>query len=247
MRTDTKATRKKIIAAAEKLFAERGIDAVSLNEINTASGQKNKSGLHYHFGNKAGLIQAIIDKHVPSIIEHRQQLLDDLINSGDTSMQGLVTALVLPVAEKLCDPDGGISYIRMNAQLVDSAEFGLSDLQKDYAEAEQESLITILTGAMPDMPEPLIKMRLLIVNGVLFHSLANYSRLIELDANTGSIEMQNIMAFTYNLVDSIAAILSAQPSKLTVDAVKNGLQDEKRDSSLTSSMENTQMFELDQN
>jgi len=49
MRKDTLLTRQKIIATAERLFAERGIDAVSLHEITRESGQKNKSALSSHF------------------------------------------------------------------------------------------------------------------------------------------------------------------------------------------------------
>ena len=59
MRKDTIKTRKKIIAVAEKLFAECGVDGVSLNEVTRASGQRNKSALTYHFGSKEGLMLAM--------------------------------------------------------------------------------------------------------------------------------------------------------------------------------------------
>ena len=45
-------TRQKIIDAAEALMAERGVEAVSINEIVKAAGQRNPSALNYHFGNK---------------------------------------------------------------------------------------------------------------------------------------------------------------------------------------------------
>jgi len=37
---------------------ERGIDGVSLRELNQAAGQKNVSGLQYHFGHKGCLLAA---------------------------------------------------------------------------------------------------------------------------------------------------------------------------------------------
>ena len=54
-------TRERFIHAAQKLFAERSVDSVSLNEITTAAGQKNRNALQYHFEDRQGLLQAIVD------------------------------------------------------------------------------------------------------------------------------------------------------------------------------------------
>ena len=48
-----------LIETAERLFAEKGIDNVSLREINRAAGQKNVAALHYHFGTRESLLEAI--------------------------------------------------------------------------------------------------------------------------------------------------------------------------------------------
>ena len=47
--TVTSETRDQIIRAAEELFAARGIDGVSLREINRAAGQSNTGAVQYHF------------------------------------------------------------------------------------------------------------------------------------------------------------------------------------------------------
>ena len=70
------ATRRKFIRAAQRLYAERSIDAVSLNEVTAAAGQKNRNALQYHFGNKDGLIQAILDSHADRVAELRQAYMD---------------------------------------------------------------------------------------------------------------------------------------------------------------------------
>ena len=49
-------TRMTLINAAEELFAQSGIDGVSLRQINVTAGQKNSSAVHYHFGSKESLI-----------------------------------------------------------------------------------------------------------------------------------------------------------------------------------------------
>lgn len=39
-------TRAKLVAIAERLFAERGIEGVSLSDINKAAGQRNRNAGH---------------------------------------------------------------------------------------------------------------------------------------------------------------------------------------------------------
>ena len=55
-------TRTRLLDVAEQLFAEHGIDAVSLSQILETAGQRNKSAIYYHFGSKAGLIAAIAER-----------------------------------------------------------------------------------------------------------------------------------------------------------------------------------------
>ena len=53
-KTDTKYN---LILSALELFAENGIDAVSMRTINNAAGTRNASAVHYHFGSKIGIIK----------------------------------------------------------------------------------------------------------------------------------------------------------------------------------------------
>ena len=53
---------------------------MSLNEITVAAGQKNRNALQYHFGNREGLLQAIID-----------QLTEHLLGEAGEEASGVVT------------------------------------------------------------------------------------------------------------------------------------------------------------
>src|SRR6478672_3993524 len=70
------ATRARLITAAERLFASRGIDAVSLREINRASGARNAIAVQYHFEDRAGVVRDILDKHRPDVGARRHAMLD---------------------------------------------------------------------------------------------------------------------------------------------------------------------------
>ncbi len=61
-------TRAAILDAAEKLFALKGFDATSLNEVGTAAGV-SRGTPGYFFGSKADLYQAVLDRSFAEVRE----------------------------------------------------------------------------------------------------------------------------------------------------------------------------------
>jgi AcrR family transcriptional regulator len=111
-------TKARLIVAAERLFAERGIDAVSLREINRASGARNAIAVQYHFEDRAGVVRAILDKHAPDVEARRHAMLDQYEAEGTADVRLLAAALVRPLAAKLSDGDGGPEYLQIHADLL---------------------------------------------------------------------------------------------------------------------------------
>jgi AcrR family transcriptional regulator len=113
--SDTKA---RLIAAAEELFAERGVDGVSLREITRASGAKNVIAVQYHFEDRDGVLRAILDKHMPDVDSRRNALLDEIEGSARRDVRSMASALVRPLAPKLADDDGGRPFLQIYADLM---------------------------------------------------------------------------------------------------------------------------------
>ena len=95
--TSTRDGRTRLLDSAERLFAERGVDGPSLREINSAAGQRNASGVQYHFGGRAGLLAAVIERHMSTIDAERTKWLDVLERRGEPSERELMAALVEPL------------------------------------------------------------------------------------------------------------------------------------------------------
>jgi AcrR family transcriptional regulator len=106
------------VSAAEKLLAARGVDRVSLREINRASGARNAVALQYHFGDREGILRAIVRKHYRQVDRQRHQMLDAYEPGSHDGVRELSAALVLPAAAKLADADGGPEYLRIAAELL---------------------------------------------------------------------------------------------------------------------------------
>ena len=115
MAVDTSAN---LVATAERLFAERGVDAVSLREIAREAGARNVMAVQYHFTDRAGVLAAIADKHLPVVDARRDALLDEIESAAAPSMRAIASALVRPLAAKLSDPDGGPAFLRIHADLL---------------------------------------------------------------------------------------------------------------------------------
>jgi AcrR family transcriptional regulator len=108
----------RLITAAEQLFAARGIDAVSLREINRASGARNSIAVQYHFEDRAGVVRAVLEKHRPDIEARRHAMLDQYEADAAPNLRRLAAALVRPLASKLADLDGGPEYLQIHAELI---------------------------------------------------------------------------------------------------------------------------------
>jgi AcrR family transcriptional regulator len=98
-------TQERILRAAERLFSERGIDAVSTREIIEAAGV-NSGSIHYHFGTREELIVALVEQRAGFLGVQRDRYLDELEATGDINLRTVVDALVRPTAELARLPDG---------------------------------------------------------------------------------------------------------------------------------------------
>lgn len=208
MRKDTLLTRQKIVATAEKLFAERGVDAVSLNEITREAGQKNKSALNYHFGSKDSLLRAIIEKHEPVVLAQRNSYLDDLEMRKLLSVESVVRAFVYPLAAKLDDPEGGKCYLSILAQLASGPGMTLYRLRPDYIHKE-DRVMKMLRDLTPDTPKELYWPKLMHASSLLLHGLAYLAAVM--DSRKDSRRLCQV--FTENLVDAIVAVIETRPSR----------------------------------
>src|SRR6187551_685906 len=114
--------------AAEQLFAQQGVDRVSLREIAIAAGQRNVSAATYHFGSKRELIEAILERHSRPIQNDWVLTLESVPAQG-LALRQLIELLVRPIVAKIDDADGGRCYLELCAELVTSRSFPLMGMR----------------------------------------------------------------------------------------------------------------------
>jgi AcrR family transcriptional regulator len=163
-------TRERIILAAERLFAERGIEGPSLEEIGLAAGQRNKTAIQYHFGDRRGLVSAIIDYRSATTQGMRAEMLAEMIAEGrELDVRSLVSAIVVPVASQL---RAGNHYIGLQAQLtLEIGPFG--------AGGELTTIRETLRRLLPDLSDELLDVRWGIALDTYILALAHIERQLQ--------------------------------------------------------------------
>jgi len=206
LRIDTLATRLRILRTAERLFSERGIDAVSLQEIGRQAGQKNRSAVQYHFADKEGLLMAILDRHAPEIAADRNRLLDEIEDRGEAGeLRKLAEAFVVPVATKALDPDGGLDYVRICAQLIGHPKYGLFRLDQARARVHSKRIRRLTAAAAPPSTLEQALPRWISATGLVFHGIADWS--INIGGQAIDEDPARWGDFVHYLVGAVTAVL----------------------------------------
>ncbi len=161
--------RSALVEAAERLFAERGIEGVSLRDVSAAAGQRNHSAAQYHFGDRAGLVAAVYENRMAAVNVRRLELLaaaDRL--DGDLHRDALIEAVVVPLVEAVTGTDGwygrflarvrwdpvaadlvaGLQSAEGFALAVEGLRPHLHDLPSSLRRNRIEQVLTLLTGTL---------------------------------------------------------------------------------------------------
>lgn len=193
-------TRDRLIAAAEHLFATKGIDGVSLREINRASGAKNAIAVQYHFEDRNGIVRAILAKHQPEVDARRHAMLDTFEAEGAEDLRALAGALVRPAATKLTDPSGGPAYLVISAELM--------NMDRPHVNPAATDVRTSI-GRWRALAEPLLSPEALSLHRRF--TAIRFSA-IELGRRAGSGPHADQRLFVTHLVDLVHALLQAPVS-----------------------------------
>lgn len=131
-RTRVGETRERILATAERLFAERGIEGVSVRTILAEAGA-NVALANRHFGGRDGLVDEVLRRAVGPLNERRLLLLEEVESRGDrATVEDVLRALVAPGIRWLFEqPDRA----RLLAQLQTSNDPKLRALHRQYFDA----------------------------------------------------------------------------------------------------------------
>ncbi|UKY54146.1 TetR/AcrR family transcriptional regulator [Streptomyces inhibens] len=175
-------TRERILQAAERLFAERGVYAVSNRQVSEAAEQGNNAAVGYHFGTKTDLVRAITRKHTEQIEQARVRMLAEI---GDSSELGdWVACLVRPTTEHLASVGSPTWFARFCAQVM--TDPALQDIMAEESLTSPALRQTLegLNRCLPELPADVHVERGAMARQLIVHTCAERERALAEDTPT---------------------------------------------------------------
>jgi AcrR family transcriptional regulator len=203
-----------LLDAAERLWGERGVDAVSLREIRIAAGQRNSSALQFHFGDRDGLLLALSQRHLPRLAALKEELYATVVARGDQDdLAALVEVMVRPNAEYVGRGPSERAWIRISAEQIGRPEIALQDVM-DHTPAISRLVGGIVYGKLTEIVGPPLALeRLMSVIVASHHLCADRARLQDAPASTLNRTLLPFDDWVDNLVAMAVAAMVAPPRR----------------------------------
>lgn len=200
-----------LMTAAERLFATRGIDGVSLREITREANQRNSTALQYHFGGRDGLLRAIIERHMETVAVRRAALLDMVSGNSGLTLRDGANVLVQPLISKLTGTDGGPEFLQIAAELLNRAHRNI-ELTDPVAPVIYDELRTL--DRWSEVFEHLMPEG---TTGAPLHRRFAVIRFAHIEVGRRARVGQpiDVPLFTHQLVDMVTGLLGAELSPET--------------------------------
>lgn len=193
--------REALIDTARHLFAERGVDSVSLREIARDAKHRNTNAVQYHFGDRASLLTAVVEPFEREIGARRAALVEILAAESTPSTRSIAGALVRPSAAMLEHPSGR-DHLRIVADLIgDIDRFSAAAGTADNGVAQWDQLAR---ANMADTTFPLHRRYAAI--SLCFN---------ELGRRAASRRRPDHRLFVSDLIDLVTGVLEADVSEET--------------------------------
>ena len=168
------ATRESILAAAERLFAEHGLMAVSNRQISEAAGQGNTAAVGYHFGTKTDLIRAIVRRHTEDIERLRTRMVAGA--AGSPNPRDWVACLVRPTTEHLAALNSPGWFARFGAQLMTDPELREIMVEESLGSPSLRQAVDGLNRCLPELPLEVRAERDEMIRQLMVHMVAERER-----------------------------------------------------------------------
>jgi AcrR family transcriptional regulator len=161
-------TKEKILDTAERLIGEQGYAATSLRQVIATAGV-NLAAVHYHFGSKEELLDAVVSRKVTPVNEARIAMLERVeaeSADGPPEVEKVLEAFFLPTAEVASrSPE----FVRLMGRM--HAEGMLPQVAAKHFRTTGMRFVDALQRAMPDLPQRELLWRVHFMIGAMAHTM----------------------------------------------------------------------------
>jgi AcrR family transcriptional regulator len=200
-------TKSRILDAAEELFAADGFAATSLRSI-TGRAEVNLAAVHYHFGSKESLVEAVFSRRLRPLNDERLELLE-ACEAGGGGLDETLRALIGP-ALRLAQSHSNDLVMRLLGRMF--SEPG-EKIQRIFTEQFREIALRFtaaLRAVLPDLPAPEFFWRVHFTIGAMAHTMVDTHRIKFLSG--GKCDPGDVEGNIDRLVTFVGAGFQAAPT-----------------------------------
>ena len=199
----SRVTKTKILDTAERLFAQKGFDAVSLRNIVEAA-KVNLAAVHYHFGSKQALLHAVVSRRLRPVNEERLAMLAEArakAGKRKLKLEAVLESLFVPVFRAQASHKSGGSFTRLIGRVVFDRN---AELQKFMVGELAQVIIQFSRAfdeALPGLDKTEMDWRSHFMAGAMAHTLCNADLLASFTGTDAGAEgyettVQRLVEFT---------------------------------------------------
>jgi len=165
---DPRDTRTRILDHAERLFAKQGISRTSLRAL-TRAADVNLASVHYHFGSKEALLDAVVERRSLPLNDERVRSLEALLPVGAdaVAVEAILEAFIAPaIALVSHSSEEGQRLGRLLARIEAQPPEVVEALYLKHFGSVASRFVDALQRALPDLPPKLVDRRFRMAAGL---------------------------------------------------------------------------------
>ncbi|MEX2261314.1 MAG: TetR family transcriptional regulator [Bryobacteraceae bacterium] len=166
-------TRARILTAAERLFAERGFAGASLRAV-IGEAKVNLAAIHYYFGSKEKLLEAVFARRLEPLNRARLQMLEDTRKeAGDAPvpLEKILEAFIAPPMRLSRSDAGGRQFLRLLGLMYSEPEAHAPAIIGKNMKEVAAAFLEALARTVPAMPREELLWRIHFVVGAMAHTM----------------------------------------------------------------------------
>lgn len=171
-RTDS---RERILDAAERLYAERGLRATSLREI-AAAARANTGSIYFHFKTKAELTREVFRRRLAPLDAERLARLEACEREAAPDappLRDLLEALIEPLARLTRGGGGGLHFLGVLGRTYSEPDPEIIRMLEQDHNHTLERFRDALARALPNLPRHQLALRFHFALGSVAHTLGS--------------------------------------------------------------------------
>ncbi|GGA77252.1 TetR family transcriptional regulator [Nitratireductor aestuarii] len=205
-----KMAREAILQAAERIFAEDGINA-SLRKV-MAEADVNVGAINYHFGTREDLLREMLERRVSIIVGERLTLLAEAESlNNPAELRDIVAALLTPTFRPdRWNDEGWRNYFKVQAHLRSQPSQKNYPISANLFAKQHQLFVEAIGRTLPDLGKTELFWRYYCLMSAMNQSVTNPYRIRELSG--GRCDTRDSAAMMKAMIPALVGMLSAPPT-----------------------------------